>query len=56
MAGGSIVNIGTIVNCRGNEMRSAMSGTTAVAADEKADEEGKAERGGGPSTRREESC
>jgi len=58
-SGGSTSSIGTMFNCRGSEMRSAMSGTTAVEAEEKAEKEGKvekAERGWGPSTRRVESC
>ena len=58
-SGGSTSSIGTMFNCRGSEMRSAMSGTTTVGAEEKADKEGKAgkaERGCGPSIRRMESC
>ena len=41
--GGSTLSTGTIWSCSGSEMRAAMSGTTAVGADEKAEEEGSEE-------------
>jgi hypothetical protein len=56
---GSTLRSGTISRCSGSETRAARSGTTAVAAEEKADREGSEEseeREAGQSARRGEPC